>query len=75
MTIEAIRMPFDRAKLHYAKVTLYQEFEPEEENMVLPFNVIVLEQEEDDNREVIESERPPKIRRITKPDDKVIYEF
>lgn len=54
---------------------LYQEFEPERENKVLPFNAIILEQEEDGDRKVIESKRPPKIRRITKLNGKVVYEF
>lgn len=75
MTIEASRMPFDKAELHYAEVALYQEFEPEGENRVLPFNTTFLEQEEGGDEEVIKSERPPKIRMITKPDGKVIYEF
>ena len=38
MVIEAIKMPFDRAELHFAKVALYQEYEPEGENKILPFN-------------------------------------
>ena len=41
MTIEATRIPFDRAKLYYAKAALYQEFEPERENRVLPLNATV----------------------------------
>ena len=32
VTIEAIRMPYDRAELHYIEAALYQEFEPEGEN-------------------------------------------
>ena len=75
VTIEATKMPLDRIELHYAKVALYQEFEPKEENMVLPFNATILEQEEDGDEEVIKFERPPKISRITKPDGKVVYEF
>jgi len=31
VTIEAPKMPYDRAKLHHAKANLYQEFEPEGE--------------------------------------------
>lgn len=75
MTIEATRMTYDKAKLHYAKATLYQEFKPERENRILPFYVTILEQEEDDGGEVIESKRPPKIRLITKLDGKVVYKF
>lgn len=41
VTIEATRIPFDRAKLYYAKAALYQEFEPEKENRVLPLNATV----------------------------------
>ena len=61
MAIKATRMPFDRAKLHSVEAALYQEFEPERENKFLPFNATVLEHNEDDNEEVIESKRPPKI--------------
>ena len=44
--------------------------------MILPFNVIVLEiEEKDDDGEVVKPERPLKIRSITKPDGKVVYEF
>ena len=75
VTIEATRMPFDRVELHYVEVALHQEFEPEGENRVLPFNATILEQEEDGDGEVIEFERPPKIKRITKPNGKVIYGF
>ena len=75
MTIKATRMPYDRAELHYEEATLYQEFEPERENRILPFNATVWEQKEDDDGEVIKFKRSPKIRRITKPDGKVAYEF
>ena len=75
MTIEATRMPYDRVELHYAKATLYQEFELEGENRILPFNATVLGQEEEDDGEVVELERPPKIRRTIKPNGKVVYEF
>lgn len=68
-------MPFDRTELHCAEAALYQEFDLKGENTVLPFNATVLEQEEDGDGEVIEFERPPKIRRITKLDGKVVYEF
>ena len=74
MIIEATKMPYDRAELHYAEAALYQEFEPKGENMILPFNATILEREEEDNGEIVEPERPPKIRRTTKPDGKV-YEF
>ena len=73
MTIEAIRLPYDRAKLHYAEVALYQDFELDGENKILPFNATFLEKEEQD--EVIELEMPLKIRRITKLDGKMVYEF
>ena len=43
MTIEATRMTYDRVELHYMEVTLYQEFEPEGENKILPFNATALE--------------------------------
>ena len=75
MTIEATKMPDDRVEVHYAEVVLYQEFELEGENKILPFNVTILEREKEDDREVVKPERPPKIRRITKPDGKVVYEF
>lgn len=75
MTIEATRMPYDRAKLHYAKAALYQEFELKRENKILPFDATILEQKEDDDGEVIKSTRPPKIRLIAKPDGKVVYKF
>ena len=75
MTIEATRMTYDRVELHYTEATLYQEFEPEGENKILPFNATILEQEEEDDGEVIEPKRPPKIRRTTKPDGRVVYEF
>ena len=36
-------MPFDRAELHFAKATPYQEYELEGENRISPFNPITLE--------------------------------
>ena len=75
MTIEATKMPDDRVELHYAESALYKEFEPEGENMIPPFNVIFLEREEKDDGEVVEPKRPLKMKRITKPDGKVVYEF
>ena len=75
VTIKDTRMPYDRVELHHAKTTLYQECEPEGENKILPFNATVVEREEEDDEEVIELDRPSKIRRITKPDGKVVYEF
>ena len=68
-------MPYNRAKLYYAEVALYLEFKPEGENKILPFNATVLGQEEEDNGEVVEPERPPKIRRTIKPNGKAVYEF
>ena len=47
VTIEATKMPDDRVELHYAEVVLYQEFELEGENKILPFNVTILEREKD----------------------------
>ena len=75
MTIKAIRTPYDRAKLYHAMATLYQEFKPKGKNRILPFNATVLEKGEEDDGEVIEPERPPKIKRTTKFDGKVVYEF
>ena len=68
-------MPYDWAKLHYAEAALYQEFEPKGENRILPFNATVLEKEEEDNGEVVEPKRPPNIKRTTRQDGKVVYEF
>ena len=69
-------MPFDRAELHFAEATLYQEYEPEGENRILPFNPITLqEEEEEDDGEVVKPERPSKIKRVTRPDGQVVYEF
>ena len=44
VTIEATRMPYDSAELHYAEVALYQEFKPKGGNRILPFNATILEQ-------------------------------
>ena len=68
-------MPYDRAKLYYVEAALYQDFEPEGENMIISFNAIILEREEEDDREVVEPKRPLKIRRTTRPNGKVVYEF
>ena len=75
MVIEANRMPFDRAELHFAEVALYQEYETEGENRIFPFNPITLQGEKEDDGEVVESEKPSKIRRTTRPDGKVVFEF
>lgn len=75
MTIEATRMPYDKAELYYVEAAMYQEFEFAGENKILPFNFTVLRSVEEDEGEVIGPNRPPKIRRITKLDGKVIYEF
>ena len=75
VVIEATKMPFDRTELHFARATLYQEYEPKDENKILPFNSIALQREEEDDRKVIDLERPFKIRRTTRPDGKVVYEF
>ena len=68
-------MPYHREELHYTEAALYHEFEPEGENRILPVNTTFLEMEEKDDGEVIEPERLPKIRRTTKSDGKVVYEF
>nr|POF15911.1 hypothetical protein CFP56_17151 [Quercus suber] len=75
VTIEATRMPNDKAEFHYAEATLYQEFEPKGENKILHFNATVLERGKEDDGEVVEPERHPKIKRITKHDGKVVCEF
>ena len=75
MNIEATRMPDDWAEFHHTEVALYQKFELGGENKIVPFNATVLEREEDDDGEVIELEKPSKIRRITMLDGKVVYEF
>ena len=75
MVIKATRMPFDKTMLRFAESALYQEYELEGENKILPFNPIALQREEEDDGEVVELERPSKIRRITRLDGKVIYEF
>ena len=41
MVIEATRMPFDTAKLHFAKAALYQEYELEGENIILPLTPLL----------------------------------
>ena len=68
-------MPFDRVELHFAEVALYQEYGPEGENKIFPFNPIALQAEEEDDGEMVEPERPLKIRKVTGPDGRVIYEF
>ena len=75
MVIKATRMSFDRAKLHFAEAGLYQEYGLEGENRILPFNPIALQREEEDDGEIVELERPFKIRRTTRPDGKVVYEI
>jgi len=75
VVIKATRMPFDIADLHFVELALYQEYELEGENKILPFNPIALQREEEDDGKVVEPKRPSKISRITKLDGKVIYEF
>ena len=75
VVIEVTKMPFDRAELYFAKATLYQEYELEGENRILPFIPIALQMEEEDDGEVVEPENPSKIRRVVGPNDRVIYEF
>ena len=40
-------MPFDRAELHFAEAALYPEYEHKGENIILPFNPITLQVEEE----------------------------
>ena len=75
MVIEATSMPFDRAEFHFTEVALYQEYEPDGENKILLFNSISLQREEEDDDKVAKPERLSKIRRTTRPDGKVVYEF
>ena len=75
VVIEAIKMPFDRAELHFVKAALYQEYETEGENRVLPFNSIALQAEKEDDGKMVEPKRPSKIKRVTEPDGQVVYEF
>ena len=75
VVIEATKMPFDRAELHFIETALYQEYEPEGENRILPFNPIALQAEGEDDGEVVKPERSSKIRRVTRLDDRVVYEF
>nr|POE82167.1 hypothetical protein CFP56_77439 [Quercus suber] len=75
VVIEATGMPFDRTELHFVEAALYQEYELEGKNKILPFNPIALQVEEEDDGEVVEPKRPSKIRRTTKPDGGVVYRF
>ena len=68
-------MPFDRVELHFAKANLYQEYELEGENRILSFNPISLQAEEEDDGEVVEPKRPSKIKRVIRPDGRVVYKF
>jgi len=68
-------MPFDRVELHFAKANLYQKYELEGENRILSFNSISLQAEEEDDGEVVELERPSKIKRVIRPDGRVVYKF
>ena len=47
-------MPFDRTKLHFVEVALYQEYETEGENRILPFNPIAFQVEEEGDGKVID---------------------
>ena len=66
-------MPFDRAKLHFTGAILYRKYEPKGENGILPFNLIVLQVEEEVDGKVVEPKRPSKIRRVSRPNGRVIY--
>ena len=68
-------MPFDRAKLYFAEADLYQEYELEGKKRILLFNPIALQAKEEDDGEVVEPKRPSKVRKVTGPDGRVIYEF
>ena len=68
-------MPFDKAELHFAKAALYQEYKTEGENIILPFNPIAFQAEEEDDGEVVEPKWPSKIRRVTRPNGWVVYEL
>ena len=52
MVIKATRMPFNRVKLHFAEAALYQEYEPNGKNIILPFNPIAFQRDEEDDGEV-----------------------
>ena len=54
VVIEVTKMPFDRAELYFAKAALYQEYETEGENRILPFIPIALQMGEEDDGEVVE---------------------
>lgn len=45
MTIVATGMSYDKLELHYAKTTMYHEFEPEGENIILPFNSNIMKRD------------------------------
>ena len=66
---------FWRAELHFIEAALYQEYEPEGENRILPFNPFALQANEEDDGEVVELERPFKIRRVIGSYGQVVYEF
>nr|POF03728.1 hypothetical protein CFP56_06647 [Quercus suber] len=68
-------IPFDKAGLHFAEVALFQEYKPKGENKILLFNPISLEREEEDDVKVVKPESPSKIKRTTRPNGKVVYEF
>ena len=48
MVINATRMPSDKVELHFSKAALYQEYEHEGENIILPFNPLALQIEEEE---------------------------
>ena len=48
VVINATRMPSDKAELHFSKAALYQEYEHEGENIILPFNPLALQIEEEE---------------------------
>nr|POF25825.1 hypothetical protein CFP56_71864 [Quercus suber] len=72
VVIEATKMSFDRAQLHFAEVALYQEYKPEGENKILSFNPIALQVEEEDDGGIVELESPSNIRRTTRLDGQVL---
>ena len=75
VVIKATKVPFDKAEFHFAEAASYQEYKPKGKNRIPPFNPITLQVEEEDDGELVEPERSSKIRRVTGPDNRVVYEF
>ena len=75
VVIEATKMPFNRVELHFTEAALYQEYEPKGENWIFPFNPIALQVKEEDDGEVVDPKRPSKMRKVSGPNGRVVYEF